>query len=286
MKGTFKIFQSIPIDKKNDSSLAQTKKWNTSYIPTERCTPIERTLNFLTKEGKKSRASSLLRKTLLIVSKKVRDARLMPRTKQTTIREKFLKTNIGTSTKPPICLKSFKADSSHDISKETRPALFPALDTVLLLNGNNSMFFISNTKVCIQEKKTLNLSLLETHTSMSPFFKGAPVKSVKDFDVYAFFSKSLDNIKPVFEVKKVRVAGSTRQVPSLVSLRRQESLAIRWVVQAAKERKKKNATLRFEECFAFEIIEAYKKQGVVRQKRNDLHKLAEANRTFSHYRWW
>jgi len=158
MKGTFKIFQSIHIDKKKDSSLVQTKKWNTSYIPTESCTPIERTLNFLTKEGKKSRASSLLRKTLLIVSKKVRDARLMPRIKQSTSREKLLKTNIGTSSKPPICLKSFKVDSSHDISKETRLALFPAIDTSLLLNGNNSMFFISNTKASIQEKKFLNPS--------------------------------------------------------------------------------------------------------------------------------
>lgn len=105
-------------------------------------------------------------------------------------------------------------------------------------------------------------------------------------DVFFIFDQAVENVKPLFEVKKVRIAGSTYQVPSLVKEKRQESLAMNWLLLSARERKKKNSILRFDECLAFEIYEAYKKQGQARMKRNELHKLAESNRAFSHYRWW
>jgi len=102
----------------------------------------------------------------------------------------------------------------------------------------------------------------------------------------SLFIQSINNIKPIFEVKRIRIGGSTYQVPSLVSFHRQESLAIRWIIQAARERKKKNPKINFEDCLALEILEAFKKQGNAHNKRDDLHKIAEANRAYSYYRWW
>jgi small subunit ribosomal protein S7 len=94
---------------------------------------------------------------------------------------------------------------------------------------------------------------------------------------------ALQNIQPIFEIKRVRVAGATREVPCLVPLARQEGLALRWLVSAAQERKRKNPSLFFEECLATEILEASKGVGIARQKRDQLHKTAEANRAFVHY---
>lgn len=94
---------------------------------------------------------------------------------------------------------------------------------------------------------------------------------------------ALQNIQPIFEIKRVRVAGATREVPCLVPLARQEGLALRWLIDAANERKRKNPTLFFEQCLATEIEEASKGVGIARQKRDQLHKTAEANRAFVHY---
>ena len=94
---------------------------------------------------------------------------------------------------------------------------------------------------------------------------------------------ALQNIQPIFEIKRVRVAGATREVPCLVPLARQEGLALRWLIDASNERKRKNPTLFFEQCLATEIEEASKGVGIARQKRDQLHKTAEANRAFVHY---
>ncbi len=108
----------------------------------------------------------------------------------------------------------------------------------------------------------------------------------KKNSIFTLFYQSINNVKPLFEVKKVRVAGTTYQVPALIESNRQEHLAMKWLVQSAFERKKKNPSQKFENCLAFELYEAFQKQGQARNKRNELHKLAEANRAFSHFRWW
>lgn len=94
---------------------------------------------------------------------------------------------------------------------------------------------------------------------------------------------ALANIQPIFEIKRIRVAGATREVPCLVPSARQKGLALRWLVNAAQERKRKNPSLLFEECLATEIGEASRGVGIARQKRDQLHKTAEANRAFVHY---
>lgn len=97
------------------------------------------------------------------------------------------------------------------------------------------------------------------------------------------FQTAVENLKPFFEIKRIRVAGATREVPCLVPPQRQEGLALRWLLEAAKQRKRKNSKLPFENCLAEEILEASKGVGIARQKRDQLHRTAEANRAFVHY---
>lgn len=99
-------------------------------------------------------------------------------------------------------------------------------------------------------------------------------------------TQALENVRPFFEVKKVRVAGSTYQVPALLGPQRSEHKAMNWLKEAAEDRKRKNPALSFGDCFAQEIFDALQTQGIARQKRNELHKLVEANRAFAHFRWW
>lgn len=104
--------------------------------------------------------------------------------------------------------------------------------------------------------------------------------------IFNIFNDAITNIKPLFEVKKVRVAGTTYQVPALIPQKRQESKAINWVIESSRLRKKKETLKTFQDCLAQELYEAYMKQGACRQKRTEAHKIAETNRAFSHYRWW
>jgi len=93
--------------------------------------------------------------------------------------------------------------------------------------------------------------------------------------------KALDNIKPMLEVKSRRVGGSTYQVPIEVRTERRVSLAMRWLVKYANLRSEKTMT----DKLAGEISDAYNNRGSAVKKREDTHKMAEANRAFAHYRW-
>ncbi len=92
---------------------------------------------------------------------------------------------------------------------------------------------------------------------------------------------ALENARPRIEVKSRRVGGATYQVPVEISFERQESLGIRWVVDAAYARK--GASMR--DALASEIIDAYNNTGTVVKKKDDTHKMAQANRAFAHLRW-
>ena len=93
--------------------------------------------------------------------------------------------------------------------------------------------------------------------------------------------KCLDNIRPVLEVKPRRVGGATYQVPIEVSPERANTLAIRWLVDFASKRKEKSMA----ERLAAEILDGASNTGNSIKKKEDLHKMAEANRAFAHYRW-
>ncbi|MFB3897612.1 MAG: 30S ribosomal protein S7 [bacterium] len=95
------------------------------------------------------------------------------------------------------------------------------------------------------------------------------------------FKAAMDNVKPLVEVRSRRVGGATYQVPTEVRQNRKQALAIRWIIQYSQERKGKP----MEERLAEEIIEASKNQGGAIKKKEDTHKMAEANKAFAHFRW-
>lgn len=107
------------------------------------------------------------------------------------------------------------------------------------------------------------------------------IKKKTGGDAVAVFKKAVDNVKPLLEVKPRRVGGATYQVPVEVSEKRGTTLALRWMVGFARQ----NSGKKMMERLADEFIEASKGTGVSVKKKEDLHKMAEANRAFAHYRW-
>jgi small subunit ribosomal protein S7 len=95
------------------------------------------------------------------------------------------------------------------------------------------------------------------------------------------FEKAVENARPLLETKSRRVGGATYQVPIEVPLHRSTSLAVRWLIRFAQERGGKSMT----EKLAAEIVDAVNNRGGAVKKREDTHKMAEANRAFAHYRW-
>ncbi len=93
--------------------------------------------------------------------------------------------------------------------------------------------------------------------------------------------RAVDNIKPRVEVKSRRVGGATYQVPVEVSARRQLALALRWLVQYSAARR----GMPMEQAIALELMDAYNNQGICIKKREDTHKMAQANKAFAHYAW-
>jgi len=93
--------------------------------------------------------------------------------------------------------------------------------------------------------------------------------------------KAIENVRPLLEVKSRRVGGATYQVPIEVSSQRGTTVALRWMRNFARQRKGKP----MEERLALELLDAYKGEGSAIKKRQDTHKMAEANKAFAHYRW-
>jgi len=102
--------------------------------------------------------------------------------------------------------------------------------------------------------------------------KGEPLEAL---------SKALDNVRPMVEVKSRRVGGATYQVPVEVRSERRATLAMRWLVDAARKRGEKSMDRRL----AGEILDAMENRGAAVKKREDVHRMADANKAFSHYRW-
>jgi small subunit ribosomal protein S7 len=95
------------------------------------------------------------------------------------------------------------------------------------------------------------------------------------------FDEAIENVKPLMEVKSRRVGGATYQVPIEVRPVRQQALAIRWIIDAARKRNERTMAQRL----ANELIEASEKRGAAFKKKEDTYKMAEANKAFAHYRW-
>ena len=95
------------------------------------------------------------------------------------------------------------------------------------------------------------------------------------------FNEAINNIKPTVEVRSRRVGGATYQVPVEVKNKRAQALAIRWLIDSARKRKDKNMS---DKIFN-ELYDAYEKKGAAVKKKEDVHKMAESNKAFAHFRW-
>ena len=106
-------------------------------------------------------------------------------------------------------------------------------------------------------------------------------KRLPDVDPIEVFSQAVENVKPAIEVRSKRVGGAAYQVPMQVNRPRQQSLAIRWILMAVRERKGR-AT---HEKLADEFVAAYNREGVAISRRENVHRMADANKAFAHFAW-
>jgi len=137
--------------------------------------------------------------------------------------------------------------------------------SVLLLKLMNSIMY--DGKKTIAEKIVYDaLNKLQSKANEEP---------IKIFDA------AINNIKPTIEVRSRRVGGATYQVPVEVKQKRSKALAIRWLVNASKKRKDKNMS----DKICFELYDAYQGRGSAIKKKEDMHRMAESNKAFAHFRW-
>ena len=106
-------------------------------------------------------------------------------------------------------------------------------------------------------------------------------KKVKDVEPLEVFETAITNVKPMLEVRSKRVGGASYQVPMQVRSKRQRSLAFRWILAAARGKKGKPMKIRL----ATELMDAYKKEGNAMTTRENVHRMAEANKAFAHFAW-
>lgn len=133
--------------------------------------------------------------------------------------------------------------------------------------------------------KFINRMMLDGKKSTAQrMFYGA-IEQLKDKvsgeEPIAVFKKAVDNVKPSLEVRSRRVGGATYQVPVDVRPSRRLALAMRWIVSYARSRGEKDMSLRL----ANELVDAYNNRGNAIKKKDDVHRMAEANKAFSHYNW-
>ncbi|MBP5204403.1 30S ribosomal protein S7 [bacterium] len=106
-------------------------------------------------------------------------------------------------------------------------------------------------------------------------------EAVKESDTVTFVNKAIENVRPALEIKSRRVGGANYSVPMPVSPRRQETLAVRWLVDASRSKSGKS----FDKLLMDELINAYKGEGDAVRKKIETEKMAEANKAFAHFRW-
>jgi len=106
-------------------------------------------------------------------------------------------------------------------------------------------------------------------------------EKIKDAEPLEVFNQALDNVKPNIEVRSKRVGGASYQVPMQVNRTRQQSLAIRWILMACREKKGRSMS----EKLAGELLSAYNREGTAMTRRENVHRMAEANKAFAHFAW-
>jgi len=132
--------------------------------------------------------------------------------------------------------------------------------------------------------KFVNIMMVQGKKSVAERIMYGALTSVEDRskqEALKMFKTAVDNVKPAVEVKSRRVGGSTYQVPVEVRPERRTSLSMRWIIGAARRRPERSMA----EKLAAELLDAANNRGTAVKKREDTHKMAEANKAFAHYRW-
>jgi small subunit ribosomal protein S7 len=133
------------------------------------------------------------------------------------------------------------------------------------------------------KKKTAQSLLLKTITQVEKMEPGVPASVV--------FEKAVSNIQPSFEFKRARVGGIYQMIPGAKEQTKQQKLAIRWILEGARPTQRKTKLLKthnysFEYFLANELVASYKNESELKQKKLEIHKLAETNRALAYQRWW
>ena len=128
-------------------------------------------------------------------------------------------------------------------------------------------------RMMIDGKKSISTKIIYDAMAIMEEKAGEPALDV--------FTKALANVKPVVEVKSRRVGGSTYQVPVEIRESRREALAMRWIISASRSRSGKSMSQKL----SAEMLDAFNSTGTAFKKKEDTHRIAEANKAFSHYRW-
>ena len=139
---------------------------------------------------------------------------------------------------------------------------------------NNAMLARFINKIMLDGKKSISQKILYQVVETIK-------EKTKAEDVVEVVTKAVDNVKPLLEVKSRRIGGATYQVPVEVASERREALAMRWLIQFARARK----GVPMAKALADELLDAYNSRGAAVKKKEDTHKMAEANKAFAHYRW-
>jgi len=123
----------------------------------------------------------------------------------------------------------------------------------------------------------------EKSVALRVFYRAMDIvaERIKDADPLEAFETAVNNVKPRVEVRSKRVGGANYQVPMPVTKHRQQSLSIRWILLAAREKKGRPMHVRL----ADELCDAYHRQGAAMTRRENIHRMAEANKAFSHFAW-
>ncbi len=227
----------------------------------------EKFINLLMKNGKKSKAYSIFYKALKILYIKNYSLNGTSISKFThNLSENKIQGTLPENKK----LKNLKTFYPL-LNKAT------TYESPVALLSKNVKSKLNKVPANFKDKNTFNLNFSNHASRRVAWLEKACAKKL--------FIEAINNAKPSVEVKKVRVHGKIYQVPSIVNEKRQQALAIRWIVDSAKK-KKKDSNLDFAECLALELFNALKKSGEARKKRNMVHQLAESNRAYIRFKWW
>lgn len=145
--------------------------------------------------------------------------------------------------------------------------------TFIILYQALHLLYIKNSRLKFMSKKSKYLLNLNTKNTLDFLF------------IKLIFLQAIENVQPNVEVRNVKISGRKYQVPCIIHRKRQQFLAMRWIIDSARKRKKAS-NIFFSECLALELFDALKKSGKVKQKRDMIHQQAESNRAYIRFKWW